>query len=185
MLHEHIRVHDGDDVTRIFKQVRYTDGLTDVFRQRMEQLGKIQRWLGGYFRAVGILLQIPGGAEYCWIEDETDDDELWELIWNPDAASALNVLAAALQRLGADELLGQVPGGDGFKPRTLPVEARVRLAERDHMGLLNVVAMCLDRLLVVPNIEGEPERYGLVPVDEPQPKRRRRARPQHKSRRKT
>ncbi len=69
-----------------------------------------------------------------------------------------------------------MPGGDGFTPRTLPVEARVRLAERDRMGLLNLVAMCLDRLLVVPNIDGEPELCGLVPVDEPQPKRRRRAR---------
>ncbi len=167
---------DEDVVKRIYQQVRYTDGLPGVFRLRMEQLGKIQRWMAGYFRAVGILLQIPGGAEYCWIEDETDDDELWDMIWKPDAGSALNVLAAALQRLGADELLGQVPGGDGFKPRTLPVEARVRLAERDRMGLLNLGAMCLDRLLVVPNIEGEPERYGLVPVDEPQPKPRRKKR---------
>ncbi len=172
MLHEHVRVHDGDDVTRIFKQVRYTDGLPGVFRLRMEQLGKIQRWLAGYFTAVGILLQIPGGAEYCYIKDESDDD-LWHLIWNPDSTSTLNVLAAALQRLDADELLGQVPGGEGFKPRTLPVEARVRLAERDRVGLLNVVADCLDRLLVVPNIPGEAESYGLVPADEPQRKARR------------
>ncbi len=172
MRHEHMRVHDGDDVTRIFKQVRYTDGLPDVFGKRMEQLGKIQRWLGGYFRAVGIMLQIPGGAEYRYIEDERDD-ELWDLIWHADAASTLNVLAAALERLDAGELLGQVPGGDRFKRRTLPVEARVHLAERDRMSLLRVAATCLDRLLVVQHIEGELESYGLVPPDEPPPKRRR------------
>lgn len=169
MRHEHMQVRNGDDVTRIFQHVRFSDRLPDVFRRRMEQLGGIHRWLAGYFQAVGILLQIPGGAEYSYIKDESDDD-LWHLIWNPDTISTLNVLAAALQRLDAGELLGQVPGGDCFKPRTLPVEARVRLAERDRMGLLNVVADCLDRLLVVPNIEGEPELYGLVPVDEPQRK---------------
>ena len=172
-----------DTLKRIYQQVRYTDGLPNVFRLRMEQLGKIQRWMGGYFRAVGIMLQIPGGAEYRWIEDERDD-ELWDLIWKPDAASALNVLAAALARLDAEELLGQVPGGDGFKPRTLPVETRVHLAERDRMSLLRVAATCLDRLLVVPTIDGLPESYGLVPVDEPGPKRRRRARPRRKPRRK-
>lgn len=166
---------DQDVVSRIYQQVRYTDRLPDVFRKRMEQLGKIQRWMGGYFRAVGIMLQIPGGAEYRYIEDESDD-ELWDLIWDPDAASTLNVLAAALARLDAEELLAQVPGGDGFKRRTLPVEARVHLAERDRMALLRVAATCLDRLLVVPNIDGEPELCGLVPVDEPQPKRRRKAR---------
>ncbi len=164
----------GEEISRISDEVRFTDRLTDVFRCRMEQLGAIHRWLSGYFRAVGILLQIPGAAEYRWIEDESDND-LWDLIWNPDTTSTLNVLAATLERLDAGELLGQVPGGDGFKPRALPVEARVRLAERDRVGLLNVVAACLDRLLVVPNIEGQPESYGLVPADEPQRKGRRKA----------
>jgi hypothetical protein len=131
--------------------------------------------LAAYFRAVGILLQIPGAAEYRRIEDESDE-ELWNLIWNPDPTSTLNVLAATLQRLDAEQLLGQLPGGDGFKPRPLPVEARVRLAERDRMGLLNVVADCLDRLLIVPNIEGRAESYGLIPAKERERKRRRKAR---------
>ncbi len=165
----------GGEVTWINEQVRFGDRLPDVFRRQMEQLGVIHRWLSGYFRAAGILLQIPGAAAYRWIEDETDDD-LWDLIWNPDATSTLNVLAAALERLDAGELLGQVPGGDGFKRRALPVEARVRLAERDRMGLLNVVADCLDRLLVVPNIEGQAESYGLVPAKERGRKGRRKAR---------
>ncbi len=167
-----IMTEKGDEISRISDEVRFTDRLTDVFRCRMEQLEAIHRWLAGYFRAVGILLQIPGAAAYRWIEDESDND-LWDLIWNPDTTSTLNVLAAALERLDAGELLGQVPGGDGFKRRALPVEARVRLAERDRVGLLNVVADCLDRLLVVPNIPGEAESYGLVPADEPQRKARR------------
>ena len=102
----------GDEISRLSDEVRFTDRLTDVFRCRMEQLEAVHRWLAGYFQAVAIMLQIPGAAAYRWIEDETDDD-LWDLIWNPDTAGTLNVLAAALERLDAGELLRQVPGGDG------------------------------------------------------------------------
>ena len=163
---------EGDQVTQLSDQVRFTDRLTDVFRYRMDQLEAVHRWLAGYFEAVGILLQIPGAADYRHQEYASDDD-LWDLIWNPDAKSTLNVLAATLERLDAGELLRQVPGGEGLKRRPLPVEARVRLAERDRLGLLNVVADCLDRLLVVPNIPGQAETYGLIPEDGPKPRARR------------
>jgi hypothetical protein len=150
-----------DTVTRIYQQLRFTDNPADVFRRRMEQLESLLRWLGGYFRAVGVLLQVPGAAEYRY-EEHASDDDLWPLVWSPDPKSTINVLAAALDRLDSAPLLAQVPGGSNFKPRPLPVEARVRIAERDRAGLLAVVADCLDRLLVVPHIPGEPEFYGLV-----------------------
>jgi hypothetical protein len=150
-----------DTVTRIYQQLRFTDHPADVFRRRMEQLESLLRWLGGYFRAVGVLLQVPGAAAYRYQEHASDDD-LWPLVWNADPKSTINVLAAALDRLDSAPLLSQVPGGEAFKPRPLPVEARVRIAERDRAGLLAVVADCLDRLLVVPHIPGEAEMYGLV-----------------------
>jgi hypothetical protein len=37
------------------------------------------------------------------------------------------------------------------------------LAERDRNGLLNVVAECLDRLLVVPELEEEAALYDIDP----------------------
>jgi hypothetical protein len=43
----------------------------------------------------------------------------------------------------------------------LPVKAQLCLAERDRNGLLSVVADCLDRLLVAPNIPGLLEDMGL------------------------
>jgi hypothetical protein len=172
MMLEPIIRREGEQNTVFSDQVRYTDRLTDVFRYRMEQLEALHRWLAGYFRAVGIILQIPGAGDYRYHEYASDHD-LWDLIWNPDTKSTLNVLAAALERLDAGELLGQVPGGEGFRRRPLPVEARVRLAERDRLGLLNLVADCLDRLLVVPTIPGEPETYGLTAQDAPKSKRRR------------
>jgi hypothetical protein len=76
-----------------------------------------------------------------------------------------------LQRLDARHVLAQVPGGKDFEPLPLAPEAHVCLAGLDHMHLLNVVADCLDRLLVVPNIPGELENYHLAPA----PKRERKA----------
>lgn len=169
---EPIITREGDQVTQLSDEVRFTDRLTDVFRCRMDQLEAVHRWLAGYFQAVGILLQIPGAADYRYHEYASDDD-LWDLIWNPDTKSTLNILAATLERLDAGKLLRQVPGGEGLKRRPLPVEARVRLAERDRLGLLNVVADCLDRLLVVPNIPGHAEIYGLTGEGGPKSRGRR------------
>jgi hypothetical protein len=154
---------EGEACRQINHTVRWTDRLTDACRCRMEQLEKIHRWLAGYVQAVGIMLQIPGAAEYRFAEC-AGDEHLWDLIWNTDTASTLNVLAAALKRLDADHLLRQTPGGEDFRPDPLPVEAQVALAERDRNGLLNVVADCLDRILVTPNIPGELDLIGLTPA---------------------
>ncbi len=85
---------EGEACRQINHTVRWTDRLTDACRCRMEQLEKIHRWLAGYVQAVGIMLQIPGAAEYRFAEC-AGDEHLWDLIWNTDTASTLNVLAAA------------------------------------------------------------------------------------------
>jgi hypothetical protein len=63
----------------------------------------------------------------------------------------------------------------------LPVKVQVGLAERDRNGLLNVVADCLDRLLVGPNIPGHLDMIGLKstrnPKRTPRARTRKRKRP--------
>jgi hypothetical protein len=166
---------DGERRRCINDVVRWTDPVTGVFFFRMEQLKTIIEWLEGYFRAAAILLQVPGAAEYRSTPYESDDD-LWDLVWNPDTGSTLNVMAAALERLNAGHLLRQAPGGEKFKRAPLPVKARICLAERDRNGLISVVADCLDRLLVVPEIPGEAEFFDLLPRRPGRRKRRARKR---------
>jgi hypothetical protein len=140
--------------------VRWTDHLPEVLSLRLRQLDEIHRWLAGYFQVVAIMLQIPGAADYRCVEYESDE-HLHHLIWNPDTRSTLNVLAGALDRLGVSHLLPQVPGGADSAASALPLKAQLCLAERDRNGLLSVVADCLDRLLVAPNIPGLLEDMGL------------------------
>jgi hypothetical protein len=52
-------------------------------------------------------------------------------------------------------------GAADFTASALPVKAQLCLAERDRNGLLSVVADCLDRILVTPNIPALLEDMGL------------------------
>ena len=140
-------------------------GLPGVFRTRMRQLQAVHHWLGGYFEAVGIMLQIPGAAEYEWLSE--DGDDAGDFVWTADRDVLLSILAEVLDRLDAGALIHQVPGAETYKARKLPVELRLTLAARDDNGLMNIVAECLDRLMVIPEL-GEEERslYGDL---EPRP----------------
>jgi len=80
---------EGEACRQINHTVRWTDRLTDACRCRMEQLEKIHKWLAGYVQAVGIMLQIPGAAEYRFPEC-AGDEHLWDLIWSTDTASTLS-----------------------------------------------------------------------------------------------
>ncbi len=151
--------HEDGEVRQVDQLVQFSDRLPNVFRQRMEQLEAVHRWLAGYFHAVAILLQIPGAAEYRCTDDERTD--FWDFIWTHDTDVPLTLLAETLDRLDAADLITQVPGGDDYHPRKLPDEVHLRLAMLDRNELLNVVAECLDRLLVVPELEVEAELYGI------------------------
>ena len=74
-----------------------------------------------------------------------------------------SILAEALERLDASSLIDQVRGADAYHPRKLPVELRLMLAERDRNGVMNIVAECLDRLMVIPEL-GEEERSLYEPL---------------------
>ncbi len=150
---------EDNGVRQVDRLVRFSDRLPSVFRRRMEQLETVHRWLAGYFEAVAILLQIPGAAEYRWTEDQRTD--FWDLIWSNDTHLTRTLLAAALGNLNARELMREVPGGKRYRSRRLPHEVHLRLAVLDRNELLNVVAECLDRLLVVPELDDEAELHGI------------------------
>ncbi len=150
---------EGERHYQVGRRVRYSDRLPGVFRCRMEQLEAVHRWLAAYFHAVAILLQIPGAAEYRWTEDERTD--FWDFIWTNDTHLTRTLLATALGNLDAKELMREVPGGERYRSRKLPNEVHLRLAALGRNGLLNVVAECLDRLLVVPELKDEAELYGM------------------------
>jgi hypothetical protein len=164
---EHVAQEDEPRKVRPYELLRYTDDLPTVFRRQMEHLETVHRWLAGYLHAVAVLLQIPGGAAYHYADNEVDD-ELWGLIWSRDPGLTFGVLAAALKQLDAPHVLGQVTGGGDYPRGGLSRRVRVHLAKRDRNGLLNVVAECLDRLLVVPELEEEAALYEI----DPRPRRR-------------
>ncbi len=99
-----------------------------------------------YFRAVALMLQLPGGARYEYAKALDTLDDLRGF----DRGTVLDLLAAALDRLNAVELIEQVRGREPHERRALPDKLAERLAARDHNGLLNVVAECLDELIVRP-----------------------------------
>lgn len=152
---------EGERLLQVGRLVHYSDRLPGVFRARMKQLEAIHRWLGAYFGAVGIMLQIPGAAEYEWLSE--DGDDAGDFVWTADRDMLLSILAEVLDRLDAGALIHQVPGAETYKARKLPVELRLTLAERDDNSLMNIVAKCLDRLMVIPEL-GEEERRLYEPL---------------------
>jgi hypothetical protein len=148
---ESIKWREGDELLQINSLVQYTDRPVRAFRARMEQLQAVHRWLAGYLHALSILVQIPGAAEYRWREP-ADDDEALKRVASADRDELLAILVAALARLGAAELIGQVPGADGRGVCLPGPELRIALAALDRGGLIHVVAGCLDRLLVIPHV---------------------------------
>ncbi len=155
---------DGDNDGQAGELVYLSQWLPGVFRARMEQLEDIHRWLGAYFQAVAIMLQMPGATEYRFLCE--DPDEAGDYVWKADRPMLFSILAECLERLDCAQLMRQVPGGDDYRRRELPVELRLMLAQRDRNALFNLVTECLDRLMVIPYMddtsrrryEGEPRR---------------------------
>ena len=163
---EPVKWKEGERSLQFGQFVHYCDRLPGVFRARMKQLEAIHRWLGSYFEAVGIMLQIPGAAEYAWLSEVEDD--AGDFIWEADRDMLFSILGEAFERLDASSLIDQVPGVDAYRPCKLPVELRLMLAERDRNGVMNIAAECLDRLMVIPDL-GEEERRLYEPF-KPRPR---------------
>ena len=140
------------------RRLRECDRLPRVFTARMRQLETIHHWFADFFQAIAIMLQIPGGADFEDNKNEIGETAL-ELIAKADRHLLLSILAECFERLDApDGLIHQVPGGRHYKRRRLPTDFRVRLAGQDANGLLNVVAECLDVLMINPHLEAEARR---------------------------
>ena len=117
--------------------------------------------LGVFFRAASIMLQVPGAGRYKAInyddqDPDLDDEEENPLRWVGDAdqGTVYQVLAECLRRLEVEDLIEQVPGAADYERKELSGEWKEyldRQAATEH-GLLNVVAECLDELIVGPGM---------------------------------
>ena len=162
---------EGEESLEFASLVQYCDRLPEVFRVRMEQLEEIHRWLGSFFEATAIMLQIPGAAEYAWLGDV--EDNATDFIWDADRDMLLSILAETFEHLDAGPLIDQVPGADAYRPCKPPVKLQRVLGERDRNGVMNIAAECLDRLMVIPDLPEE-ER-SLHETVKPRPRAWRRA----------
>ncbi|MCH7995949.1 MAG: hypothetical protein IIB57_16095 [Planctomycetes bacterium] len=135
--------------------------LTGILDDRIQELRDIAVWFDAYFQAVAIMLQLPGGTGYHWLCEDPDDAD--DFVWAADRDMLLSILAQALEHLEAEAVMDQIPGSDSYKPRRVPTEFQLKLARRDGNGVLNLVATCLDRLMVIPEMPARmQERYGTL-----------------------
>lgn len=139
--------HEGGETVSVTTRVRFSGCLPSVFRLHREESERDRRRMAAYFRAVAIMLQVPGGEVYAFRET---GDRMDAVIERSDAATVRALLRACLGRLGAEGLMAQVPGGRPAQRRRLPARLTRMLQRRGRDDLLNVVAECLDELIVRP-----------------------------------
>ncbi len=144
-----IDLHDHEPPIKSGHFLQHSGPLLPVFRLRMNQMADAARWLGGYFHAAAIILQLPGGADYRPIAKP--DLDFPNTVWVDDRRRPMGMLAEVLRRLGSEKLLAQLPNGEG---PSVPPAAHVkrRLNRLTRAQLVCVAANCLDRLLVAPHL---------------------------------
>jgi len=157
MFDEAMQIRDGDELYLVTVLLRNSSRLPLVFEWWMAELARDHLRLGVYFRAVAIMLQLPGAAGFERVDSE--DDEIRRQVGGSDAEELLNVLAEALARLDVADVLRQVPGGTTLTPEPPGHAWKVLLEKWEGLenGLLNIIAACLDELIIKP---------GLVEIDE-------------------
>ena len=129
--------------------------ITKMFQIWMAELSRDMLRLGVYFRALGIMLQVPGAADYEWFSDADGENQFdTDMLFNSSTENTLfTVLAESLERLGVGPLIEQMPDAD-YEAVELDEEWQEMLdrRERNKNGLLSLVADCLDRLIVEPGM---------------------------------
>ncbi len=154
------QIRDGEQILGFNLEVRGSSRLPLAFKFWMAELARDHLRVGVYFSALGVMLQVPGGAGFEWVAESELDDYTHDHVRQSDEDELLDVLADCFKRLDAPgALLQQVPGGAEHEPREVSAEWKQFLDERDAFkkGLLNVVAECLDELIVRP---------GMAEIDE-------------------
>ncbi len=144
--------------------------LMPAFRLRMNQLADSARWLGGYFHAAAIILQLPDGASHQPITKP--DLDFPNTIWADDRRRPLGMLVEVLRRLRSESLLTQLSCADAPSLPPAPHVKR-RLNKLTRPQLVYVAANCLDRLLIAPLLPHMP-RFHNETIEE---KKKRKSRP--------
>ncbi|MGD8454471.1 MAG: hypothetical protein PVJ57_21870 [Phycisphaerae bacterium] len=117
--------------------------------------------LGVYFRAQALLIQVPGATEYQYLcHDGLDndlphhDDDPGERLRGVERGTVVSVLIECLHRLNAPDILEQIPEVRRIEPKILADwwHDYLNREARYESGLLNVVAECLDELIVRPGV---------------------------------
>ena len=143
----------------IISNIRAAENLPDAIEFWMAYVARDALRLGVFFRALAIMLQVPGGArfEYVLSEDEDDDENSIRVQIEDEKPEVLvPILAECLNRLKAPPgLLKQAIGGQRYRKRSLSAKWKAfidRQSEVEH-GLVNIVAECLEVLIVQPGLE--------------------------------
>ena len=141
--------------------VRSTENLPVTFQFWMAYVARDLRRLGVCFKALSIMIQIPGAMDYRYLCHDDQDKDLPPFADDPylrlhgvDHGTVLSVLAECLCELNAEDILKQIPEAKRIRPKKLSVEWHKYLNREStyERGLLNVIAECLDELIVRPGI---------------------------------
>ena len=155
MLDQAMCVTHGGERIGVSLHMGCTERVAMAFQFWMAELSRDVLRLGVHFRAVGVLLQVPGGAAFEYADDTFENEsERLDLIGASDRDELLNVLADCFKRLGAaDGLIAQV-AGPNFKAYE-PSEPWKKLLDKRaavENGLLTLTAECLESLVIVPGM---------------------------------
>jgi hypothetical protein len=150
MLDQNLQIKDGKTLLPLIMEVHGAERLGRVFQFWMAELSRDVLRLGVYFRAAGIMLQVPHAASFPWVADDETD----ELLRTADRDTVGAVLAAALEIAGNKWVLDDVDELD-FAEQELSEQWNELLERRTSQkhGLNNLIAACLDKLLVAPGME--------------------------------
>lgn len=169
MLEDILRDERGR-ATALHRNIAFTDCLPQVFRARMRQLEAVHRWLSGYFQAASILLQVPGGARYEWIDP--CGFEIDSIGFANSEAEAAGLLVYLLKRLDSSHLLSQIPMVAKIRRQAPSAEVVAKLQNANRDLCLVIVAMCLDRLLVEPHLDQDVRASDGAPPPRKQSKKK-------------
>ena len=138
---------EGDWLIPVVVRLRFSGHLPLAVRLHREEMERDLQRTRAFFRALTIMLQVPGGSRYIYQETP---DRMDAVIAESDAGTVRAIVKACLDRLGCRELIQCVPDCRAGNGCELPVTLAVMVQRRERVGLLNVLAECLDELLVRP-----------------------------------
>lgn len=148
----------SDRLHPVISNIRGAENVPEAIEFWMAYIARDALRLGVFFRALTIMLQVPGGAQFEFVTTEEDEDDEYNIriqIEDRKPETLVRILAECLNRLNAPpELLEQVPSGEHYRKRPLSAKWRKflnRQSEIEH-GLINVVAECLEELIVRPGL---------------------------------